>query len=54
MNRTSRMSHTPRPRSRPVALLAALILTFLPSAGCAQSDPTGDPRFEQAVDLFEA
>ena len=43
---------------RPLALartlaVAALLLT--PSSGCAQTaDPTGDPRFEQAVDLFEA
>ncbi|MDE2804382.1 MAG: serine hydrolase [Gemmatimonadota bacterium] len=54
MNRTSRMSHTTRPRSSPVAMLALCVLAFVPSAGCAQSDPTRDPRFEQAVDLFEA
>ena len=37
---------------RTTALLALLLA---PAAGCAQSpDPTQDPRFEQAVDLFEA
>ncbi len=57
MNRMSRPSstlRTSRPRSRNVALLALAVLALAPSTGCAQSDPTGDPRFEQAVDLFEA
>ena len=50
------MNRTSRPRSRHVALLAIVVPGLVPSAGCAQSagDPTGDPRFEQAVDLFEA
>ena len=40
------------PRTCHVVLL---VLLFTPSSGCAQSgDPTRDPRFEQAVDLFEA
>ena len=39
-------------RLRAITLLALLLA---PATGCAQSgDPTGDPRFEQAVDLFEA
>ena len=39
----------------PWGILAVLSLLMIPAAGCAQSgDPTADPRFEQAVDLFEA
>ena len=45
------MNRTSRPWS-PTAVLLALILA--PSASCAQSgDPTQDPRFQQAQDLFE-
>ena len=43
-----------RSRSRVVALYSLLLLLVAPTAGCAQSaDPTEDPRFQQAVDLFE-
>ena len=43
------------PRSRTFALLSLFVLFLAPAAGCAQSgDPTRDPRFQQAVDLFEA
>ena len=43
-----------RSRSRIVALYSLLLLLVTPTAGCAQSaDPTEDPRFQQAVDLFE-
>ena len=39
----------------PWGILAVLSLLLIPAAGCAQSgDPTRDPRFQQAVDLFEA
>ena len=35
--------------------LAVLAVLLAPSSGCAHTgDPTRDPRFEQAVDLFEA
>lgn len=45
------MNRTPRPLFRTLGLLA-LILT--PTASCAQSaDPTQDPRFQQAMELFE-
>ncbi len=45
------MNRTPRPLFRTLGLLA-LILT--PTASCAQSaDPTQDPRFRQAMELFE-
>ncbi len=45
------MNRSPRPWSRTAALLALLLA---PATSCAQSaDPTQDPRFQQAVDLFE-
>ena len=45
------MNRTPRPLFRTLGLLA-LILT--PTGSCAQSaDPTQDPRFQQAMELFE-
>ena len=49
------MQRPARSRSRTFALLLFLPLLIVPASGCAQSggDPTGDPRFEQAVDLFE-
>ena len=40
---------------RPPATAVLLTLLLAPATACAQSgDPTEDPRFEQAVDLFEA
>jgi CubicO group peptidase (beta-lactamase class C family) len=49
------MKRPARPRSRTFALLSLFVLFLAPTAGCAQSgDPTEDPRFQQAVDLFEA
>ncbi len=46
------MNRTFRSLSRTAALLA---LFLVPATGCAQSsgDPTQDPRFQQALDLFE-
>ena len=44
------MIRVPRPSH-----IVLLLVLLIPSSGCAQSaDPTQDPRFEQAVDLFEA
>ena len=41
-------------RGRAFALNSLLLLVLAPTAGCAQSaDPTEDPRFRQALDLFE-
>ena len=45
------MNRPSHPWSRTIVFLSLLMA---PAAGCAQSDPTRDPRFEQAVDLFEA
>lgn len=51
--RSRRRRPSRRPR-RPV-LVALFGLLLAPTSGCAQTgDPTSDPRFEQAVDLFEA
>jgi len=48
------MKRPASPRSRTFALLSLLLLFLTPSASCAQSaDPTADPRFQQALDLFE-
>lgn len=48
------MKRPARPRSRTFALHSLLLLFLAPTAGCAQSgDPTEDPRFQQALDLFE-
>ena len=45
--------YRPSPRWPPATALVTLLL--VPTTACAQSgDPTRDPRFEQAVDLFEA
>ena len=43
------------PRLRTFALPSLIALLLAPATSCAQSagDPTDDPRFEQAVDLFE-
>jgi len=48
------MKRPARPRSRTFALYSLLLLFLAPNAGCAQSgDPTEDPRFQQALGLFE-
>ncbi|MDE2784753.1 MAG: serine hydrolase [Gemmatimonadota bacterium] len=48
------MKRPSRPRSRTFALYSLLLLFLVPNASCAQSaDPTEDPRFQQALDLFE-
>lgn len=51
---SSRRARSSRLRRRPL-LVALFGLLLAPTSGCAQTgDPTQDPRFEQAVDLFEA
>ena len=48
------MKRQSRTRSRTFALYSLLLLFLAPTASCAQSgDPTEDPRFQQALELFE-
>ncbi len=48
------MKRPSRSRHRTFALFSLPAFVLAPAAGCAQSgDPAEDPRFEQAVDLFE-
>ena len=48
------MKRPARTRSRTFALYSLFLLFLAPTTSCAQSaDPTEDPRFQQALDLFE-